>query len=298
MLPLDASPEELRTIGAALRRLGEVEPVVFSKLFDPLGPRARTHLSKDAAEAAAVLGRFGLLQEKEGAWEGRHRIRRRGDRFYVMEVGDVPEYHQDVWPETDAMLEVLERTPPGRVLDMGTGTGIVAIEAAARGHRVVATDLFAATLTLALFNAAINGLDDQLELRQGHLFEPVAGETFDLILTAPHYTRIADQLRLEALRTGPAHVAPGGRLVVATFLSWRSSIDGDDGPLAEVETLLKPLVDKGMSVDVAPIVATLKREWFARATVDEPGEFARGLLSRHRFLVTIKLAPLAALGDA
>src|SRR5437588_372903 len=121
MLPLDASPDELRSLGVALRRFADELPTVFPRLFDPLGPRTRTHVPK---ELAAPLVAAGLVAEEDGAIAARHRVRRRGDRFYVMEVGDVPEYHQDVWPETDAMLGVLEKSPTGSLLDMGTGTGI------------------------------------------------------------------------------------------------------------------------------------------------------------------------------
>src|SRR5690242_4349894 len=95
-----------------------------------------------------------------------------GPRLYLMTRG---EYRQDLWPETDALLELLETAPPGRLLDMGTGTGVLAVEAAARGHRVTATDLYEKTLDLARFNAQLNDIDS-IDFRQGHLFEPARGE--------------------------------------------------------------------------------------------------------------------------
>lgn len=278
MLRIDASPSELARLRSALTRIAEDEETVFDALFDPLAPRTRARLRR--ADDAELLRSFGLAVDEGGDLFGAHRIRRRDGRFYVMELGGVAEYHQDVWPETDAMLGALDEAAPGSLLDLGTGSGIVAIEAAARGHRVVATDLYPTALALARFNAALNGQSGTIDFRQGHWCDPVEGERFDLILTAPHYTRLADQLRLEVLRSAPAHVAPGGKMVMATFLEW----EGEAGPLAAVEVLLAPLAAAGASVAVRPIVAALKRQWFHVSRSSEP---IAGLVSRHRFLVTI-----------
>lgn len=279
MLPLASTPSEFRSLREALRTLHRADPQSFAALFDPM-----TQAALPPGPSVALLAPLrdaGFVEEREGALIGQHRIRHRQGRFYVMELGGSGEYHQDVWPETDALLSALEGADPGRLLDVGTGTGIVAIEAAARGHRVVATDLYPVTLQLARFNAALNGFSASIDFRQGHLFDPVVGERFDLILTAPHYTRVNDQLRLEALRCGPAHIAPGGRLVVATVLEW----EGQDGPLAAVEALLRPLAERGAAVQVLPIDAQSKREWFAVAHADET---ILGLVSRSRFLVIIE----------
>jgi methylase of polypeptide subunit release factors len=290
MLPLDAPPEEVARYGARLRELAKRHPLVLETLFDPLQPRVKVSAPKELGDELRALG---LLLEVDGDLYAVHRIRRRGDRFYAMEIGADDgsdfEYHQDVWPETDAILEVLDATAAqGSVLDMGTGTGIVAIEAAVRGHRVVATDIFPSALALARFNALLNGVADRIEFRRGHLFEPAGEERFDLILTAPHYTRTGDQLRLEALRTGPKQIAPGGRLVVATFFEWE---EGDAERIPAVEVMLAPLVARGMSVTVEPIVRELKRDWFKRALSDPP---VPRLVSRHRFLVTITPPPAQA----
>ena len=275
-LRTDAPPFELRALGLALDRLFREEPQAFSDLFEPLGARRGTTVN--SVEIAHLLRTFGLAYGDQALF-GLHRIRRRGDRFYVMELGGVAEYRQDIWPETDAMLDVLESAPPCTLLDLGTGTGIVAIEGAARGHTVVATDLYETALKLARFNAALNGLQSRIDFRRGHQLEPVAGERFALILTAPHYTRVADQLRLEVLRAAPAHVAPGGKLVVATFLDW----EGDAMPPV-VELILQPLVAEGRDVHVAPLLANVKREWFTVPRSETP---VKGLVSRHRFLITI-----------
>ena len=70
-------------------------------------------------------------------------------------------------------------------LDLGTGCGIQALLAAKHAERVVATDVNPRALRFAAFNAALNGVD--VELREGDLFAPVAGERFDLIVSNPPY---------------------------------------------------------------------------------------------------------------
>jgi hypothetical protein len=144
---------------------------------------------------------------------------------------------------------------------MATGCGVIAIEAAARGHRVVATDLYESALALARWNAALNGIAD-IDFRQGHLFEPVRGERFALILTAPHYGRVYDQLRVETLLSGVPHIEDGGRLVLATQLEWEGS-----GPPHLCPAVLVPLCRReGLGAQLSPIDSPLKRQWFQRST--------------------------------
>ncbi len=70
-------------------------------------------------------------------------------------------------------------------LDIGTGCGIQAFHLAAHCSRVVATDISSRCLTIARFNAALNGF--ALDLRQGSLFDPVADQLFDLIVSNPPF---------------------------------------------------------------------------------------------------------------
>jgi radical SAM protein with 4Fe4S-binding SPASM domain len=219
-------------------------------------------------EVAEVLRRAELAEGEDDALWGRVRARRLGGRVYFLERHEGTQYRQDVWPETDVLLEEVDAAEPGRCLDVGTGCGILAIEAAARGHAVVATDLYESAVELARFNAQINQIDG-IDFRAGHLFEPVAEETFDLIVTAPHYGRVFDQLRLEVLSQGPKHLAPGGRLFLATTLEW------EQGAPLGVEPILRRL-----GARATPIVA--QKSWF---TFDA-GEVPR-LTSRHRFLVEV-----------
>jgi len=74
-----------------------------------------------------------------------------------------------------------------RVLDLGTGSGICALFAARHSRHVVAVDINAAAVRCARANALMNALDDRIDIRHGDLFDPVAGEQFDLILFNPPF---------------------------------------------------------------------------------------------------------------
>ena len=73
-----------------------------------------------------------------------------------------------------------------RALDLGTGCGIQAMHVARHARHVVATDISRRALDFAAFNSALN-LIDGIEFRLGSLFEPVAGETFDHVVSNPPF---------------------------------------------------------------------------------------------------------------
>jgi radical SAM protein with 4Fe4S-binding SPASM domain len=260
------------TLGPLLRRLVDEDELAFDGLFDASGARNRVALPP---ELARPLREARLVEGDDDQLWGLCRARRLGRRVYFLELDEGEQYHQDVWPETDALIAELERAPAGRCLDVGTGCGIIAIEAALRGLPVVATDLYPTAVELARWNARLNGAEG-IDFRVGHLFEPVVGERFDLVLTAPHYGRVFDQLRIEVLRASLDHLTPDGRLCLATALEW------EEGQAPGVESVLRPLEARGAGIRISPIV-NQKRSWFAFQT----GEVAR-LTSRHRFLVEVR----------
>ncbi len=97
-------------------------------------------------------------------------------------------------PETEALVAAaLERLPDAEaalsVLDVGTGCGAVALALASERPRarVVASDVSAPALELAARNAEALELAPRLRFAQGDLFEPVAGERFDLVVSNPPY---------------------------------------------------------------------------------------------------------------
>ncbi|TPW95283.1 methyltransferase, partial [Schumannella luteola] len=71
-------------------------------------------------------------------------------------------------------------------LDLGTGCGIQALHARRFARRVVATDISERALHYARLNAELNAVDG-IEFRLGSLYEPVAGERFDRIVSNPPF---------------------------------------------------------------------------------------------------------------
>lgn len=74
------------------------------------------------------------------------------------------------------------------VLDLGTGSGILSIIASMLGARkIIATDISRRALKNASENLKYNNIDN-VELRLGDLYEPVYGESFDVIISNPPMT--------------------------------------------------------------------------------------------------------------
>ncbi|MFT4086844.1 MAG: methyltransferase [Gordonia sp. (in: high G+C Gram-positive bacteria)] len=84
-----------------------------------------------------------------------------------------------------SLAQAVIRTPFDRALDLGTGCGIQALHMDAHCGSIVATDTNERALALAAATARLNGMD--WDLRLGSLFEPVAGQTFDLIVSNPPF---------------------------------------------------------------------------------------------------------------
>jgi len=138
-------------------------------------------------------------------------------------------------PETELLVDLAIARAPASLLDLGTGSGAIAL--AIKRHlprsRVVASDASAAAVEVARQNATRLGLD--VELRHGPWFEPFAGERFEAIVCNPPYVSAGDphlgQLPfepmlaltggadgLDAMRVvvqgAPAHLLPGGWLLL------------------------------------------------------------------------------------
>ncbi len=104
------------------------------------------------------------------------------------------------------------------VLEIGTGTGLVSLVASKKASNVVATDINPHALECARNNVQRNGVEN-MEIRQGDLFQPVPEEKFDLILfNTPYLPTAEDEVigdELDAAWDGGAD----GRQVIDLFLN-------------------------------------------------------------------------------
>lgn len=132
----------------------------------------------------------------------------------------------------------------GSALDLGTGCGIQAMHAARHADRVVATDISERALALAAFNAELNSFHN-IEFRLGSLFDPVAGERFDHIVSNPPFVitpraegvpaydyrdggMVGDALVAAVLAGLARHLNPGGVAQLLGNWEYRTSEDGLD----------------------------------------------------------------------
>jgi SAM-dependent methyltransferase len=224
-----------------LRALEPVEPLATLVRMFLLGqpvpaPEARQTLGSDVdalAQAGLARAEAGVIVPVAGLtpWRG-------------LVVAHDPDPAGDLWPEhvagptpaADTLLQLV-KARGGSALDLGTGSGVLALAAARDVDEVVATDINPAALRYASLNERLNNVAN-IELRQGSLFDPVASDLFDLILANPpfviapdsaflfrHSSLGRDELSREVVRGVARHLRPGGYGYV--LVNWVQAGDGE-----------------------------------------------------------------------
>ncbi|MEH0548863.1 methyltransferase [Streptomyces sp. B21-105] len=178
--------------------------------------------------------------------------------------------------DTRLLTRALSREDLGsatEVLDLGTGSGALAVEAARLGARVTAVDISRLAVLTARFNALLAG--QRVRCRRGDLTAAVSGRSYDLVVSNPPYVpspalpRRGLARAWDAGRDGrvfidricaeaPAVLNPGGALLLV------------HSSLCDTRATLRRLADVGLRAAVTD-----------RATVPH-GPVLR---SRHRWLV-------------
>jgi methylase of polypeptide subunit release factors len=144
-----------------------------------------------------------------------------------------------------------------KTLDLCTGTGIQAILSSISGQRVVAVDISDEAINAARFNVVLNNGEEKIEVRRGHLYAAVKGETFDLIYANPPFLPVPegveyplagdggrDGLRVlgEIIDGLETHLNPHGQAIIISEV-----IGNREGPFLS-ERLSEMVHEKGWDV--------------------------------------------------
>jgi release factor glutamine methyltransferase len=120
--------------------------------------------------------------------------------------------------DTFLLAENLKVEAKEAVLDVGTGCGVLAVLAAKKAKKVVATDINPYAIECAQKNAKMNDVEEKMEFRLGDLFQPIRpDETFSLILfNAPYLPSEPYEARSWIGRAWAG--GPSGRRVIDRFI--------------------------------------------------------------------------------
>jgi len=207
----------------------------------------------------------------------RELVRRRADRVPVAYITGTKEFHSLSFavdervliprPETehlvDAAVDLSEGIDSPHLLDLGTGSGAIAVAFASvcPRARFTATDLSTDALDVARTNAERHGVADRGEFLEGDLYDAVEGDSrFDLVVSNPPYVAPDEEVDPECLKeprmalftTGnpveiyrrllegaPSHLAPGGHLLLEIPENREQEIRAATPPELTVEQVIK-----------------------------------------------------------
>ncbi len=166
------------------------------------GPSSAGFADRERPLSAALAARLeAAVQRRAGGWPAAYAAGRANFRGHWLVVDRrvlIPR------PETEGLVDLVRdwasrRPAPPVVADVGTGSGAIAIalalEAAVAG--VIATDVSADALTVALENAAALGVKERIGFRRGPLLAPLLGDVVDAVVSNPPYVATAEWERLD-----------------------------------------------------------------------------------------------------
>jgi release factor glutamine methyltransferase len=167
-------------------------------------------------------------------------------------------------PETERLIEValllaaqLRLDKPLRVIDIGTGSGVIAVSLAKElpSARIYATDISPSALAIARRNATLNGVVERITFRCGDLFAALADQKaqFDLIVANPPYIRRAEiaTLKPEVFKWEPRTALDGG----ADGLDFYRRMAAQAGHFLAPNGAMVLEIGAGMGSEVLPILS-------------------------------------------
>lgn len=211
---------------------------------EPLCVLVRLFLGREsvpAATLAAALERVdldalagtGLIAVREGVVRARFALEPFAGLVVASDRSARPsraDHVVRIGPATRTLAALTVRRPVDAALDLGTGSGVQAFLAARHSEHVVGLDLNPRALRLARLNAELNGIEN-VDWRQGDLFEPLRDEQFGLVAANPPFVvspvdeltyrdggRGGDELSREVVVGAARHLREGG--FASILCSW------------------------------------------------------------------------------
>ena len=204
---------------------------------------------------AATAVRSGLLIGHDDGYRAGYSLAAYGAHWLLSDLpahlGGVidAEHVLGVAGASESLASYLVRRPVDSALDIGTGSGVLALNLSGQAEAVTVTDVSQRALRFAATNAALNEVD--WEILAGDLVEPVAGRRFDQIVSNPPFI------------TGPG----------ATDFTYRDSGRAGDGVCAELAVAASDLLNPGGTMQyLANWLHVVGRPWQERVA----GWFADG----------------------
>lgn len=265
-----------------LKKRGSESPrldaeVMLASVLDWERVQLYTHFEDEVGEAERARYRDLVRRRAEGAPVA-HLVGRK--EFYSLRF-DVSPAVLIPRPESEFVvmeaIEALKTLKEPRLVDVGTGSGCLAIACAFKlpDARVAAVDLSPAALDVARQNARRHNLTDRVEFLEGDLLAPLAGAPpFDAIVSNPPYIPTADVANLE----------PGVRDHEPTL-----ALDGGPDGLDVVRRLIQqaaPMLKPGgrLILEIGAAQETPVRELIAEAGVWELRPTVRDLQGHPRVI--------------
>ncbi|MBN1669506.1 MAG: methyltransferase [Kiritimatiellae bacterium] len=285
-LKMEACPD-LRPFRDALRKAGYTQAALVD-VVRPLGPKERMDASLVRRRAGTdspfdslvrffVLGEalpgeelaralsagrveellaLGLFVRENGRIRSVAKLMPFEDWYLIADFGPEvngepcrPDHVLGVGHASISLAAFTPRTPVTRALDLGAGAGIQSLFLAQHAERVLGTDTSRRALNFGAFNLRMNDVAN-VSFGAGSFYEPVGGQTFDLIVSNPpfvispgsEYEFRDSGLKGDAVcelvaKGAPAHLAEGGYAVA--LINWHHQTDDDwaERPLQWVHEL-------------------------------------------------------------